>query len=170
MDGGGGSRDVARMRILIISMILALALTPASFAASPNGRGAESITYTPGCGYFPCRDYTVTVSADGTGWFTGRRDTAVRGKHRFRVTKAEFAAFKQLLAPYRPARELLLDGPGCREMATDQESVDVRWTGNGTPAHLSVYYGCDMTKNEKMFDALRRAPKLLPLARLLGRR
>lgn len=157
------------MRVSAVSAFLSLAAGFAPSAAVPKTPAVESITYTPGCGFFPCNDYTVTVSSDGTGWFIGRKNTAVRGKHRFRVTKAAFAAFRQRLAPYRPAKDLRLDdAPQCKAMATDQDWVDIRWAGGGSPAHLSVYYGCDMDRNDKMFDAIRTAPKLLPLARFVG--
>jgi hypothetical protein len=157
------------MRVSAVSVLLFLAAGLASSPAVPKKPAVETITYTPGCGLFHCRNYTVTVSSDGTVWFTGRKNTAVGGKHRFRVTKAAFVAFRQRLAPYRPTKELRLDeAPQCGAMATDQDSVDIGWVGGGSPAHLSVYYGCDMDKNDKMFDAIRTAPKLLPLARFVG--
>ena len=154
------------MRVSVVTAFLAAGLV--SSAAVPKTPAVESITYTPGCGLFPCGNYTVTVSSDGTGWFTGNKHTAVRGKHRFRVTKAAFAAFRQRLAPYRPKELNVDDRPSCKAMATDQDWADILWTGGGPPAHLSVYYGCDMDKNDKMFDAIRTAPKLLPLARFVG--
>jgi hypothetical protein len=158
------------MRVLVVSAFLFLVAGLASSAAVSKTPAVESITYTPGCGLFPCGNYTVTVSSDGTGWFTGRTHTAARGKHRFRVTKAVFAAFRQRLAPYRPKEANLEHQPQCKTMATDQDWADIGWTGGGPPVHLSVYYGCDRDENDKMYDAIRTAPKLLPLARFLGQR
>jgi hypothetical protein len=160
----------AQMRLAVAAVLTAMLYAPPTDAR--RARTVESITYTvPGGGLFPTAGYAVTVSSDGTGLFTGRVKTVVKGERRFAITKSTFAAFKALLAPYRPAGDLHFDGePLCKEMATDQGSVDVAWSGGGRPGHLFIYYGCDMEKNRAMFDAVAGAPKLLPIKRFISRR
>ena len=41
----------------------------------------------------------VTVTADGSGLFEGRRHSAFQGQRRFRITPAQFRAFAARLAP-----------------------------------------------------------------------
>jgi len=108
--------------------------------------------------------YVLTVRSDGRGTFDGRHYTIVKGIRDFRLTRAQFADFRARLAPYRPRHERILEGNArCNgHVATDQISVDVRWTGKGPPAHLYAYFGCDMERNALMFDALAAATEALP--------
>lgn len=56
-------------------------------------------------------------------------------------------------------------------MATDQDSVDVRWRStSGDEQHLYFYYGCDMERNRPIADQLRAAIGLLPIAPLISQR
>jgi hypothetical protein len=135
------------------------ATTPAAAADSQ----LRSISYQTGPCLGSCPVYRVTVNADGSGLFEGRRFTAVAGARRFRLTRAQFRAFAAWLAPDRPARgERHYVDDSCHEMATDQSSVEIIWRG-AAEQKLDVYYGCDMETNRVMFDRLVHAPSLLPI-------
>ena len=128
----------------------------------------ERISYETGVCFGACPAYTVTVGSDGAGTFEGRNFAAVHGVRHFRVTPAEFEAFRRKLAPWRPARErLVIPGKECANPATDMPTVGVRWSGRSA-AHLAFYYGCDMDRNRALATALREAPALLPIAGFIG--
>ena len=81
--------------------------------------------------------------------------------------------FTSRVSPYRPEGEALIERGEhhCNEAVTDQSSVDVRWQPALAPAsHLHLYYGCDVSENRGMIDALYTAPQFLPIADLIGRR
>lgn len=144
---------------------LIAALASSACATIPaSDSGLRSISYETGPCFGACAVFRVTVNADGTGLFEGRRFTAVTGERRFPVTPAQFGAFAARLAPDRPAEgERRYAGPPlCRQMATDQDSVEIIWRGAGEQ-RLYVYYGCDMERNRPMFDRLRAAPALLSI-------
>ena len=153
--------------------IFLLPLAGLAAFALPSSAAAQltSITYETGPCFGACPVYRVTVNANGTGVFEGRRFTALRGTRRFRLSVAQFRAFAGRLAPLRPARGVLhYDRPPlCRAMATDQSSLDVRWRGAGGEQGLDVYFGCDMETNRAMIDRLTGAPALLPIRDFIGR-
>ena len=137
----------------------------------PMATESETIRYETGACFGACPVYTVTIAPDGTGTFEGQRFTAVTGTRSFRASPAAYHLFAARLAPYRPQGEQYLRAgePGCTPAATDQSSVDVRWSGGGAAAsHLAAYFGCDMAENAAMFRALREAPQLLPIGAFIG--
>lgn len=134
----------------------------------------ETITLETGPCFGSCPVYRVTVRADGTGVFEGKRFTAATGEHPFTVTPTQYAALAARLAPYRPAgaeRRLAPGEPGCEHAATDMPSMDVRWTrADGTRQQLHYYFGCDLEGSRAMRDAVGNAASLLPLDALIGPR
>jgi hypothetical protein len=103
------------------------------------------------------------------------RHTAVTGERLFTVTPAEYRAFADRIAPYRPEMGDRVFQPGsdiCRQVATDLPSVDVHWrTPRKLPQRLYFYYGCDMEKNAAMASTLGDAVEALPaLEALIGER
>ena len=140
-----------------------------------NGRPvaleSETIRYETGACFGACPVYTVTIAPDGRGTFEGQRFTAVTGTRSFQASPEAYRLFAAKLAPYRPQgeRQLRAGQPGCARLATDQPSVDVRWTGGGAaPSHLNAYFGCDMEQNAAMFRALADAPRALPIGGFIG--
>lgn len=130
----------------------------------------ETISYATGPCYGTCPAYRVTVSADGRGLFEGERFTRVTGKRAFRVSPAEWRAFRRRLEPLRGQGSVRLeDGDGCKVMATDMPTVEVRWSGGFPGSSLRINYGCDPDRYGWMFTHLREAPKALPIAGLVGR-
>jgi hypothetical protein len=165
---------------MVASAALALA------ACTPNGGGTasagseasvaagETIRFETGRCFGTCPVYSVTVRPDGTGTFEGRQFTAVTGSRDFRLTTAEYRAFAERLAPYRPAQGEQRYEPGsplCPNHATDMSSVDVTWSGGaGGARHLYFYLGCVSEDRQDARTALRTAPELLPIAPLVGER
>ncbi len=165
-----------RMKSVIRAISAASAALVATAAATTGATAAsarpapERIVYETGPCFGFCPSYRVTVSSTGEGLFEGGRFTAVTGSQRFRVAPAQFAAFRDRLRGDRPRSERLLGGkPACRTIATDQITVDVRWTGGAAPpSHLHAYFGCDMDRNAALFRRLADAPKALPIADFIG--
>lgn len=153
------------------AFLLAAALAaPAS--AQPPARGpVESISYQTSPCFGRCPVYTVTVYSNGRATFDGVRFTAVTGARNFRITPAQYRAFRRHLAPLRPASGSVryAGRERCESMATDLPSAEVTWRGAGGEQQLHFYYGCDMQKNRAIADRLRRAPDLLPLRDFIGR-
>jgi hypothetical protein len=140
----------------------------ATMPVAAAGGALRSISYEAGPCFGTCPVFRVTVNTDGTGLFEGRRFTAVTGERRFSATRAQFRAFAARLAPDRPAEgERRYGGESCRQMATDQDSVQIVWSG-AAEQRLNVYFGCDMERNRAMFDRLRAAPRALPVGDFIG--
>lgn len=172
-----------RMKRPILPMAAALALSACSHGAvKPGGAGdppvaaagVETISYETGPCFGACPVYRISVSADGTGVFTGIRNTQVIGERRFRVTPQQFLTFREQVEPWLPVEGERLYRPGtplCKQVATDLPSVDVRWTrpqrGMRT-SRVYLYYGCDMEKNMTMGEALGNATDALPVGELIG--
>jgi hypothetical protein len=146
-----------------VRTLIPLALAACATMAPTEG-GLTSVSYETGPCFGACPIYRVTVSADGTGIFEGRRFTTVPGERRFRVTRAQYRAFAAHLAPIRPAEDQRYWGPPlCRQMATDLGSAEVVWRSAGGERHLYFYYGCDMARNRAIVERLTAAPGLLPI-------
>ncbi|WP_265570389.1 DUF6438 domain-containing protein [Sphingomicrobium nitratireducens] len=157
------------MRILIA---LGLAATTAGcMAIPPAPEGPQVISYeTQNC-FGACPVYEVTVSSDGVGTFEGKEHVSALGIHHFTVTRGQFDAFAATLAPWRPDGDRsLVDGACNGRIATDLDGVVVRWTDSGGSDRLSAYYGCDMEGNAAMFEALRAAPRHLPIGAMIAGR
>lgn len=134
---------------------------------------ADTIAYETQPCFGACPVYTVTVSPDGQGTFTGKRFTAVSGERDFTVDRATYRHFAAALAPYRPAEGAATYRSGsanCGPAPTDMPSVDVTWTDSiGATASLHFYLGC-RARNPHLAAALAAAPDLLPIATMIGRR
>ena len=147
------------------------ALALSACATTPRSDGLpESISYETGPCFGACPVYVVTVHADGSGMFEGRRFTAAIGPRDFRVTPEQYRAFAARLAPLRPASGSVRysGAPLCRAMATDLPSVDVKWRSHGREQELYFYYGCDMEGKRAIAERLGSAPDLLPIISFIG--
>jgi Domain of unknown function (DUF6438) len=158
------------MTMKLSALLLAAAICAGPAAAqSPSRAAPESITYRAGPCFGRCPIYEVTVRSDGRGTFNGINFTAVRGIRAFRVTPAQYLAFKRHLAPIRPAQGSVdYNGERCRNIATDMPSADVTWRGRAGEQRLHFYYGCDPEGNRALARRLNAAPGLLPLTALIG--
>ena len=152
----------------IIGVAAAVALAGCATVAAERGgaeAGLQSISYETGRCFGACPVYRVTVNADGSGVFEGRRFTSVEGERAFTLTADQFRAFAAQLAPVRPASGTVSYDPAhCTQVATDLPGVNIEWRDAGAaPQQLYFYYGCDMEKNRAMAQRLERAPELLPI-------
>ncbi|MCC2975118.1 DUF6438 domain-containing protein [Sphingomonas sp. PL-96] len=155
-------------------------------ACTPNGGGTasagseaaaaagETIRFATDRCFGTCPVYSVTVRPDGTGTFEGEQFTAVTGARDFTLTPAQYSAFADRLAAFRPEereRRVEPGSPLCPDHATDMSSVDVTWSGGaGGTRHLHQYLGCVGEDDRDTRTALRTAPELLPIAAFLGER
>jgi hypothetical protein len=154
----------------------------AATACSPSGSGGGSgpatgapapveradIRYETSPCFGACPVYVVTVRPDGSGVFEGKRFTAVSGTQAFDAGPDGYRRFAETLAIAKPEGERVVQ-PGtkdCDNAPTDMPSADVRWS---TGQHLNFYYGCRMG-SEGVVDALRRAPEMLPIEALIGKK
>lgn len=143
---------------------------PASGGASVR---ATTISYATQPCFGACPVYTVTVSADGRGHFTGERFTKVIGERDFTLNRAAFDRFAATLAPYRPAAGSVryeMGSDNCGAAPTDMPSVDVRWNDGGAEEEsLHFYLGCRRA-NPDLAAALAAAPQALPIEAMIGKR
>ena len=154
------------MKRIVLIPVAALA----AGIASPATAQVTSVSYetTPCFGFCPI--YRVTVNADGSGLFEGRRHSQVQGERRFRITRAQFRAFVARLAPARPPRgDISYDDAtrcqGAGRPPTDHPSIIVTWTEGRRQQTLRFYTGC---RNESVRRALDEARRLLPIERLIN--
>jgi hypothetical protein len=136
---------------------------------------SDSITYETGPCFGACPVYSITVRPDGSGVFTGKRFTAVTGERAFQLSPAQYSAFVATLQKYRPVSGERRIAPGekeCGPAATDLPSVDITWRrAVGDSQHLYYYYGCRMSGDHAMGNALGGAiEELKPLEPLIGER
>lgn len=161
------------MPFRLFSIAAGMILTACASASGQPGAPASapaSITYSTGPCFGACPVYSVTVRGDGTGVFTGERFTAVTGQRDFTLSRQQFAAFADMLVAHRPeGREEITHGhPRCRMVATDMPSAEVTWNDAEGPDTLSYYFGCRDPENETLAEALRDAPRMLPIEGFIG--
>lgn len=152
------------LRLALIAALAGCATGGVGGAAS----GPASISYETGPCFGACPVYKVTVNADGSGVFEGRRFTAVEGHRSFRVTPGQYARLVAHLEPLRPASgSRRYSGEACAMMATDLPSADVTWEGPAGAQQLYFYHGCDMEKNRPIAERLNAVPDLLPIGEFI---
>lgn len=166
---------IVRAAVTGAALMLAGCAATQAETGRPQPIEGESITYETGPCYGTCPVYRVTVNADGSGTFEGRRFTAVTGERAFTASPEAFRRFAAALAPYRPKDGDLryengtpLCGPA---MVSDMPSADVRWSEpSGAAQSIHFYYGCDRNDAGRMRQAIADAPTLLPIADFVGKR
>jgi hypothetical protein len=116
--------------------VAALALALPATAAAETIVVRSDFTY-PICSGF-CTNWVLTVRSAGTAEFRWRLTSGrVWGGHRYRITAAEFRAFREALLPVRPEGERLPDGPCVEDDLglSERPSWRLWWRGGGAPAH-----------------------------------
>jgi len=162
---------MARALIVFMPMILGSCMEPLSLPLPPNG---EVITYesSPGpftCGSPSCAHHKIVVASDGRLAIEASRwDRATEGlrssRWTARLSPGQVAPFWKRLAPYRPAKELLLDdGLSCRDFASDSGEVRITWQSAAATSRLVYNFGCEAAERREMAKALHTAPSLIPL-------
>ncbi|MES2339518.1 MAG: DUF6438 domain-containing protein [Pseudomonadota bacterium] len=160
------------MRILLLTFALAGCAQPmANFPSTPI---PVEITYETGPCFGTCPVYAVTVNNLGApAVFDGKRFTAVTGRREVPVSYRQFAAFYDAVADARAAApaDYQQGGAHCKQVVTDMPSVAITFReGSAAPWTFRYYYGCRDPQNAKIAADLRRAPTLLPIGDLIGKR
>jgi hypothetical protein len=132
---------------------------------------AESITLETSPCFGACPVYSITVRADGTATFDGKRFTAQAGTKEITLKPGIFATLAGRLKAYRPKKGVaarIAPGEDCERMATDMPSYTLNWNG-GPPAGASLYYyaGCMDDKHIPLRDTIRGLPETLGIEPLL---
>jgi hypothetical protein len=157
------------LRLALLAALAGCATTGAGSPETGPESGPASISYETGPCFGACPIYRVTVSADGSGVFEGRRWTTAEGRRSFRVTPAQYARLVAHLEPLRPASgSTRYSGEACETMATDLPSAEVTWEGPGGTQQLYFYHGCDMEKNRPIAERLNAVPDLLPIGEFIN--
>jgi hypothetical protein len=161
---------------LLATIALATSSCATSVPPPPTDLAGEIIVYTPSYGpfCFDCTAVELTVADDGRVWVERTRrvgtleDWRNENEARWRVqrelvkvTPEQLAAFKSLLAPYRPSGSLLLADDACEVFFTDMPGTTVSWRKNGAEDKLIYDFGCDPNVYAGMKDDLVTAPSLL---------
>lgn len=132
------------------------------------------VTYETTPCYGTCPVYAVTVSNRGEpGTFEGRQHTAVIGSRPVPIQPAQFNAFYLALVDARAADQRAYEpgGANCQLQVIDMPGVTVTFReGTAAPRVFRYSFGCGDRQNAKLAADLRRAPMLLPIAGLIGRR
>ena len=152
------------MLAIMAPVALAGCVTP------PTEGNVESIAFeTEPCFGF-CPQFAIEVGADGQGTYDGGSSVRQQGTHAFTVTPAQFAAFRDRLAPFRPAQSVTWDRQQCDgPVATDSPSVKVTWRDDaGETVTLDWYMGCRQPGLTEQSDRIYEAWQELPLAALVG--
>lgn len=153
-------------------ILAALALAPLAACGTVPAQeaGAERISFSAEPCYGFCPAFDVTVGAYGEGRYEGRSSVKVTGTRQLSVTPEEFAAFRDRLAPYRPAQDVRYDHENCDvPLATDMPAVQV--TGHeadGRSTTLDWYMGCAQPGLAENREAIYGAWRELPLEELVG--
>jgi len=112
-----------------------------------------------------CPAFTIVAGESGEGHFEGKAYVAQQGLRDFAISTAQFSAFAERLAPFRPDGEKAYDRGQC---VTDLPSVQVTWRNNGKTDLLRWNLGCENPWTPEQERALYRAWELLPVQDLVG--
>lgn len=116
-----------------------------------------------------CPVYELTISADGTVVFEGKRFVGTEGTAKSQLGKAELL---ELIKEFERINYFLLDdaytqgSKGCPQVATDSPSAITSITINGKYKSVHHYYGCsgakaleDLTRLERRIDEITGSKK-----------
>ncbi len=145
------------MRLTFFSLLVLVAIgchTPAYHSPQQPIPGDTLITLKRSVCYGPCPDYTVTIAADGTVTFDGRKYVKVSG-----VSKATISSesVRQLIARFDKAGFFSLNDSyrskkdGCPEEWTDAPTVVTSIIVNGRSKTIDHYHGCEENQGSSVY-------------------
>ncbi|PCD01583.1 hypothetical protein COC42_15745 [Sphingomonas spermidinifaciens] len=168
------------MKLRSIAAVLPLlaagcAMQPGAAPDTPVPIEREAVTYSTAPCFGFCPVYSVTMTPEGEGVFTGQRHVAATGERRFSVDRATAARFIEHLGAVKPVagdRRIEMGSPDCGVAPTDMPSIDVRWDANtgAAPQSLHLYLGCRSDEANRVRAVLEAAPALLPIDAFVGKR
>lgn len=161
-------------RLAILAGALALAGCAATGGpagpAAPPADDTVAITIGQGPCFGACPVYAATLQKSGALSFEGRRFTAATGPQAATRPPESFAAFRDYVAPYKPARGTTADTPDCGPRATDHPTITVTWAAaDGAQTVLNHYTGCHSESARATTEALRQAPEWLGITEWVKR-
>lgn len=158
------------MKHIVGASMLVLALGACVQGNETANPPTESISFAVEPCFGFCPDFTLSVDAAGQGSFDGERFVAVRGAHSFSASPAEWTAFRDRLAPFRPSESVSYGYENCKgSVMTDMPSVTVIWhDSDGSSTRLDWYMGCRQPGLSDRSDEIYRAWEELPVSELVG--
>jgi hypothetical protein len=156
-------------RLFLMMAPVALAGCVTSPAPSPEQSKVASIAFETAPCFGFCPQFGIDVSA-GQGIYDGKSSVLKQGTHSFTVSPAEFAAFRDRLAPFRPEQSVAWGRDNCEgPVRTDSPSVKITWRDQtGESVTLDWYMGCRQPGLAEQSDEIYEAWQELPLAALVG--
>ena len=138
------------------------AMIPKAIFTGAEGGNGDEITLERTACFGTCPMYKVTITADGTVTFNGKRFTKVEGVAKGKITPSDF---KRMVAEFEKINYFSLPDsfapgtPVCPRMVTDMPSAVTSIRLKGKTKQVSHYYGCGddgvlpkLTMLEKMID------------------
>jgi len=154
----------------LAAFALAGCTTPTAENTAGGNDAVESIAFSTGPCFGACPVFEIEVDRSGKGIYRGKRFVAEKGERAFTASAAEWNAFTERLALFRPeASEKYgfenCDGP----TATDQATVVVTWRdAEGGKTTLDWYMGCRQPGLAENAERIYGAWQELPLDDLVG--
>ena len=137
-------------------------------ASAPDDSVAITIAQGPCFG--ACPVYSATLDKAGAVRFEGKRFTAMSGVQTASRPPESFAAFRDFVAPYKPARGTTAETQDCEPRATDHPAITVTWAAaDGTQTVLRHDTGCHSESGRATTEALRQAPEWLGITEWVKR-
>ncbi|WP_340587706.1 DUF6438 domain-containing protein [Erythrobacter alti] len=158
------------MKLIPTAGIMALSLGACVQTGEVTEPTVERISFAVEPCFGFCPDFNLTLDASGEGVFEGENFVAKRGTRNFSASAAEFTAFRERLAPFRPVQSVSYGYDNCDgAVATDMPSVRVTWhDSDGTSTRLDWYMGCFQPGLHDRSDEIYRAWEELPISELVG--
>lgn len=158
------------MKRAVSACVFALGLCACVQAGDVGAPQTERISFSVEPCFGFCPDFSLSVDADGRGTYEGENFVAARGSHSFSASPAEFAAFRDRLAPFRPVDNVEYGYDNCdAAVMSDMPSVNVTWhESDGSSTTLNWYMGCRQSGLSDRRDEIYRAWEELPVADLVG--
>ena len=155
-----------RRTIAVLTLAVGMpgcAVIPASGGSAPSG---ETVRYELTPCFGACPVFSLTLEPDGTGLYQGGAFVADKGRHEFRATPAQLAAFRNRIDGARPKGTLQYDFDDCPgPMHTDAPAVVIDW---GDMDRLNWNTGCRAPELVAREAALTQAWRELPVAQWVG--
>ena len=156
------------MRAALLSAVLVLG----GGAAMPRDVGAERIVYeTRAGGCVVCSEHRLTVDSDGSVVLETRERIDPyqwrNGSRSWRISREQYAAFRERLRPVRPNGERTARDGECDLYLTHSGAIAINWHGGGREAKLLYDLGCYGKQVDAMREAIESAPALAGAGRLL---
>lgn len=173
-DPQAATRHRKKLRMITTQSAALVSILTLALAACANQNGnpvsstppvsQKEISFTVGPCFGFCPVYSVSVKADATVAFEGKRHTAHLGQRNLTADRTAFAKLEAELAPFRPATGST-DRTKCDVEASDMSDYHIVWTDpDGSKTVLDHSLGCRSAANDQLNAVLRQAPDRLGIS------